>query len=143
MKKIKFYIFLIFAFNIICAHANSGNDYLIYVSVFTSSASCEKDHYGRLILSLEPHLFYNPLMKILYGGITTKVYGYNGKIITTIKSEDEVPGYLTILHEKLIDQLYKKILIKLQNQISSNEAVNLYLKQKNGPIEGTFCLMLN
>jgi hypothetical protein len=54
-----------------------------------------------------------------------------------------VPGYLTILHEKLIDQLYKKILIKLQNQISSNEAVNLYLKQKNGPIEGTFCLMLN
>jgi hypothetical protein len=71
------------------------------------------------------------------------VYGYNGKIITTIKSEDEVPGYLTILHEKLIDQLYKKILIKLQNQISSNEAVNLYLKQKNGPIEGTFCLMLN
>jgi hypothetical protein len=54
-----------------------------------------------------------------------------------------VPGYLTILHEKLIDQLYKKILTKLQNQISSNEAVNLYLKQKNGPIEGTFCLMLN
>ena len=82
-------------------------------------------------------------MKILYGGISTKVYGHNGTIITTIKSEDEVPGYLTILHEKLIDQLYKKILTKLQNQISSNEAVNLYLKQKNGPIEGTFCLMLN
>jgi hypothetical protein len=47
------------------------------------------------------------------------------------------------LHEKLIDQLYKKILTKLQNQISSSEAVNLYLKQKNEPIEGTFCLMLN
>ena len=174
MKKIKFYIFLIFAFNIICAHANSGNDYLIYVSssfdkhpiylksysigywipqatilkntsksVFTSSASCEKDHYGRLILSLEPQLFYNPLMKILYGGISTKVYGHSGKIITTIKSEDELPGYLTILHEKLIDQLYKKILTKLQNQISTNESVNLYLNQKNGPIEGTFCLILN
>ena len=32
MKKIKFYIFLIFAFNAISATANSGNDYLIYVS---------------------------------------------------------------------------------------------------------------
>lgn len=174
MKKIKFFIFLIFAFNIICAHANPQNDYLMYVSssfdkhptylksysigywipqasilknssksVFTSSASCEKDHYGRLILSLEPHLFYNPLMKILYGGITTKVYGYNGKIITTIKSEDEVPGYLTILHEKLIDQLYKKILVKTQNQIEASELINLYLRQSKDSIEGTFCSILN
>ena len=174
MKKIKFYIFIIFAFNIISAHANSGNDYLIHVSsnfdkhpthlksysigywvpqatilknssksVFTSSASCEKDHYGTLILSLEPQLFYNPLMQIFYGGISAKVYGYNGKIITTIKSEDELPGNLTILHEKLIDQLYKKILTKLQNQIHTNDAVNLYLKHKNKSIEGTFCLILN
>jgi hypothetical protein len=174
MKKIKFYIFLIFAFNTISAAANSGNDYLIYVSssfdkhpiylksysigywipqatilkntsksVFTSSASCEKDHYGRLILSLEPHLFYNPLMTTLYGNISAKVYGHNGKIIATIKSEDEIQGYLSILHEKLIDRLYKKVLTKLQNQIQTNEAVTLYLKQKNGPIEGTFCLMLN
>ena len=174
MKKIKFYTFLIFAFSVISATANSGNDYLIYVSssfdkhptylksdsigywipqatilkntsksVFPSSASCEKDHYGKLILSLEPQLFYNPLMKILYGGISTTVYEHNGKIITTIKSEDEQPGYLTTLHEKLIDQLYKKILTKLQNQISTNEAVNQYLKQKNGLIEGTFCLILN
>jgi hypothetical protein len=174
MKKIKFYIFIIFAFTSICAHANLGNEYLIYVSssfdkhptylksypigywipqasilknssksVFSSSASCEKDHYGKLILSLEPHLFYNPLMTTLYGSISTKVYGHNGKIIATIKSEDETQGYLSILHEKLIDRLYKKVLTKLQNQIQTNEAVNLYLKQKNGPIEGTFCLMLN
>ena len=112
-------------------------------SALPNSALCEKGNYGNLVLSLDPHVFYNPLMKILYGGITTKVYGYNGKIITTIKSEDEVPGYLTILHEKLIDQLYKKILVKTQNQIEASELINLYLRQSKDSIEGTFCSILN
>jgi len=174
MKKIKFYILIIFAFTSICVHANSGNDYLIYISssfdkhptyiksysigywvpqasilknssksVFSSSASCEKDNYGSLILSLEPHLFYNPLMTTLYGTISTRVYGLNGKIITTIKSEDEVQGYLSVLHEKLIDRLYKKVLTKLQNQIRTNDAINLYLQKNSEPIEGTFCSILN
>jgi hypothetical protein len=174
MKKIKFYILIIFAFTSICVHANSGNDYLIYISssfdkhptyiksysigywvpqasilknssksVFSSSASCEKDNYGSLILSLEPHLFYNPLMTTLYGTISTRVYGLSGKIITTIKSEDEVQGYLSVLHEKLIDRLYKKVLTKLQNQIRTNDAINLYLQKNSEPIEGTFCSILN
>ena len=83
-------------------------------SIFTSSENCEKNHYGKLILYLEPHLFYNPLMKTLYGEISTKVYGLNGKILTTIKTEDEVEGSLSVLHEKMIDQLYKKFSQKLK-----------------------------
>lgn len=111
-------------------------------SVFTLSASCEKNHYGKLILSLEPHLFYNPLMKTLYGKINTKVYGENGKILMAFNSEDEIQGSLTILHEKLIDQLYKKILAKTQNQIQTNEIISLNLKQSKY-IEGSFCMVLN
>lgn len=98
--------------------------------VFTSSASCEKNHYGRLILSLEPNIFYNPIMQILYGGISTKVYGDDGKVITTLNSEDEIYGPLTVLYEKLVDKLYKKVLTKVQDQIHNDEAINLYLKQK-------------
>jgi hypothetical protein len=112
-------------------------------SIFASSANCEKNHYGKLILSLEPHLFYNPLMKTLYGKISTKVYGVNGKILIAISTEDEMQGSLTILHEKLIDQLYKKILVKTQNQIEASELINFYLKQSKDSIEGTFCSILN
>ena len=112
-------------------------------AIFTSSAPCAPNYYGNVILSLEPHIFYNPLMKTLYGDISTKIYGNAGNIITTIKSEDEVQGSLSILHETLIDQLYRKILVKLQNQIKTNEKMNAYLKQKKGAFEGTFCLTLN
>ena len=45
-------------------------------AIFTSSANCEKNQYGKLILSLEPKIFYNPLMTTLYGGITAKIYGH-------------------------------------------------------------------
>lgn len=111
-------------------------------SIFASSANCEKNHYGKLILSLEPHLFYNPLMKTLYGKISTKVYGGNGKILTTINTEDEIQGSLSVLHEKIIDQLYKKILTKSQNEIEVNDAINFYLKHSKETIEGSFCQIL-
>ena len=111
-------------------------------SIFASSANCEKNHYGKLILSLEPHLFYNPLMKTLYGKISTKVYGGNGKILTTINTEDEIQGSLSVLHEKMIDQLYKKILTKSQNEIEVNDAINFYLKHSKETIEGSFCQIL-
>ena len=111
--------------------------------IFTSSAPCTANHYGNLILSFEPHIFFNPLMQTLYGDISTKIYGNTGNIITTIKSEDEIQGSLNILHERLIDQLYRKILVKLQNQISTNEKVNFYLSQKKDPVEGSFCLLFN
>ena len=55
-------------------------------AIFTSSANCEKNQYGKLILSLEPKIFYNPLMTTLYCGITAKIYGHDGKIITKIYS---------------------------------------------------------
>ena len=112
-------------------------------SIFTSSENCEKNHYGKLILYLEPHLFYNPLMKTLYGEISTKVYGGNGKILTTIKTEEEVEGSLSVLHEKMIDQLYKKILTKAQNKIEVNDAINFYLNHSKEAIEGSFCQILN
>jgi len=112
-------------------------------AILTSSANCEKDQYGKLILSLEPKIFYNPLMTTLYGGITTKIYGHDGKIITTIFSEDETQGILTVLYEKLVDKLYQKILLKLQNQMSTNDAINSYLQKNSEPIEGTFCSILN
>jgi hypothetical protein len=64
-------------------------------------------------------------------------------MIASFKTEDEVNGFLTVLYEKLIDQLYKKILTKVHNQIQTHDAVNFYLNQKKDPVEGSFCLLFN
>ena len=61
-------------------------------------------------------------MTTLYGGITAKIYGHDGKIITTIFSEDETQGILTVLYEKLVDKLYKKISPSLRLEL---ECINI------------------
>lgn len=114
------------------------------LSELPNSASCEKGNYGNLILSLEPHIFFNPLMTTYYGTLKAKIYNQDGKIIKIIKVEDELRGILTVLYEVPIDKLYKKLLLALDEQIKTDTETNLILNDKTSKgIEGTFCLMLD
>jgi hypothetical protein len=106
-----------------------------------SSSLCEKNNYGSLILNIEPHLFYNPLMGTLYGSIKTTVYSSEPKVIKNFLSEDEIKTRLDVLPEKNISLLFDKLNLKLQDQIKDDVLINQILKRKNmKPIEGTFCL---
>ena len=78
-----------------------------------------------------------------YNGLVNLNYPDKPYCIYTIYSEDETQGILTVLYEKLVDKLYKKILLQLQNKISTNDAINSYLQKNSEPIEGTFCSILN
>jgi hypothetical protein len=109
-----------------------------------NSALCEKGNYGQLVLSLEPHIFYNPKMTTFYGTLKAKIYDHNGKVIKKIKLEDELIGRIDILYEIPIDKLYKKLLTALDKQIKDDSEINLQLSNKSSQtIEGTFCLMLD
>jgi len=109
-----------------------------------SSSLCEKNNYGSLVLNIEPHLFYNPLLGTLYGSIKTTIYSSEPKVIKSFLSEDEIKSRLDVLPEKNIGLLFDKLILKLQDQIKNEVMINQYLKQKNiKPIEGTFCLVLD
>ena len=114
------------------------------LSGLPNSAWCEKGNYGNLILSLEPHIFFNPIMTTYHGTLKAKIYNQDGKIIKTIKVEDEFSGILTVLYEVPVDKLYKKLLLALDGQIKNDIETNLILNDKTSKgIEGTFCLMLD
>jgi len=60
-----------------------------------------------------------------------------------MKVEDELIGRIDILHEILIDKLYNKLLLALDEQIKNDSEINLRRSdRKSQGIEGTFCLML-
>ena len=83
-------------------------------------------------------------MTTFYGTLKAKIYNQDGKIIKTIKVEDELSGILTVLYEVPIDKLYKKLLLALDEQIKNDGETNLILNDKTSKgIEGTFCLMLD
>jgi len=109
-----------------------------------NSALCEKGNYGNLVLSLDPHIFYNPKMTTFYGTLKAKIYNQDGKILKKIKVEDELIGRIDILHEIPIDKLYKKLLLALDEQIKNDPEITLRRSDKKlQGIEGTFCLMLD
>ena len=109
-----------------------------------NSALCEKGNYGNLLLSLDPHIFYNPQMTTFYGTLKAKIYNHDGKIIKKIKVEDELIGRIDILHEISIDKLYKKLLLALDKEIKNDSDINFRSSNKKQQgIEGTFCLMLD
>jgi hypothetical protein len=109
-----------------------------------NSALCEKGNYGNLVLSLDPHIFYNPKMTTFYGTLKAKIYNQDGKILKKIKVEDELIGRIDILHEIPIDKLYKKLLLALDEQIKNDPEITLRRSDKKSQgIEGTFCLMLD
>ena len=113
-------------------------------SALPNSALCEKGNYGNLVLSLDPHIFYNPQMTTFYGTLKAKIYNQDGKAIKKIKVEDELVGRIGILYEISIDKLYKKLLMALDTQIKNDSEINILgsIKKSQG-IEGTFCLMLD
>jgi len=113
-------------------------------SALPNSALCEKGNYGNLVLSLDPHIFYNPQMTTFYGTLKAKIYNQDGKVIKKVKVEDELVGRIGILHEISIDKLYKKLLLELDTQIKNDSEINIRgsIKKSQG-IEGTFCLMLD
>ena len=114
------------------------------LSGLPNSAWCEKGNYGNLILSLEPHIFFNPIMTTYYGTLKAKIYNQDGKILKKIKVEDELIGRIDILHEIPIDKLYKKLLLALDEQIKNDPEITLRRSDKKlQGIEGTFCLMLD
>ena len=114
------------------------------IKQFKSSALCEKNNYGSLILNMEPHLFYNPLMGKFYGSIKTTIYSSQAKPIKNFLNENEIEGRLDLLPERNIAILFDELTLKLQSQLKNDSTINQYLNKKNiTPIDGAFCLLLN
>ncbi|MBM3360869.1 MAG: hypothetical protein FJY41_05485 [Betaproteobacteria bacterium] len=109
-----------------------------------NSALCEKGNYGNLVVSVDPYVFYNPLMTTFYGTLTAKIYNQDGKPIKKIKVEDELIGRVNILYEIPIKKLYNKLLLELDKQIKNDSDINLQRDDITSQgIEGSFCQILD
>ena len=76
-----------------------------------------KGNYGNLVLSLDPHIFYNPKMTTFYGTLKAKIYNQEGKILKKIKVEDELIGRIDILHEIPMINYIKSFYWHLMNKL--------------------------
>jgi len=113
-------------------------------SALPNSALCEKGYYGNLVVSVDPYVFYNPLMTTFYGTLKAKIYNQDGKAIKKLKVENELIGRINILYEIPIKKLYNKLLLELDKQIKNDSDINQQLGDITSQgIEGSFCQILD
>lgn len=80
---------------------------------------CDAGKFGRVLVWLQPKMFYNPQVQQFYGKVTAEVYTGMGKHVGTYVGESHVQGTLGLLAEGRIKQSYA---LAIDNVISIMKA---------------------
>jgi hypothetical protein len=74
--------------------------------VYGKAEVCDASQSGRVLVWLQPKMFYNPQVQQFYGKMTAEVYTGIGKHVGTYVGEANVHGRLGMLAESMIKQSY-------------------------------------
>jgi hypothetical protein len=104
---------------------------------------CDANQSGRMLVWLQPKMFYNPQVRQFYGKVTAEVYTGIGKHVGTYVGESSVHGMLGALAEDSIKQSYA---LAVDHVISKMKADGTLQTQMSAdavnPTETTPCSMV-
>lgn len=80
---------------------------------FGDVSMCESNQTGRLLIWLQPKMFFNPQLQVFYGEISANVYTGLGKLVGSYDGEARIQGHLDIFPEKSIAKSYALAMDKL------------------------------
>lgn len=76
---------------------------------------CEGNQSGKVLVWLQPRMYYNPQLQVYYGKITANVYSGIGKHLGSYVGESKKYGFLDVYPEKQVKAAYQAA---LQNAIA-------------------------
>ncbi|MFQ3368163.1 MAG: hypothetical protein ACI8WO_000255 [Methylophilaceae bacterium] len=94
---------------------------------------CASGVYSKYIFSLEPNIFYNYKMNIIYGQLKVKIFGPKNILKDSATIEIEHQGKIHQQANFYINKMYDELVLKLDVEILSK------LPQDNLTINGDFC----
>jgi hypothetical protein len=94
---------------------------------------CASGIESKYIFSLEPKIFYNYVMNILYGELKVKIYGPENVLKSTQTISSKHQGKIYLQTSFYIDKIYDQLSIKLKNEVLDKLPIN------NSSINGNFC----
>jgi hypothetical protein len=108
---------------------------------FGEVSMCESNQAGKMLVWLQPKMFYNPQLQLFYGKIVANVYTGMGKQLASYKGEAHAPGRLDIYPEQAIEKSYALALDRLiANMQTDTQLAGI---QHNGAAgESTPCSMV-
>ncbi|MFW5431740.1 MAG: hypothetical protein ACKE5M_00660 [Methylophilaceae bacterium] len=110
---------------------------------FAKVEECTENSEADVVLLLEPHMFYNPQMRVFHAEYIARAYTSNGEPITRIKKQARQNGSLGLAPNFYMDKSYTKAIDKVIDKLVVDQAF-LAALDKNSQIKaGTICNSLD
>jgi hypothetical protein len=110
---------------------------------FANVSECTKDSQADVVLLLEPHMFYNPQLRVFHAEFIVRAYKGNEEPITRIKKDAEQIGSLGILPDYYMEKGYTKAIDKVIEELITDQAFLATLDKSNPINAGDLCSKLD
>ena len=92
-------------------------------AAFSPVTMCEVGRSAKMIVWLQPRMFYNPQLQMFHGQITANVYTGKGELKSSYVGRSKVHGFVEIKPEKWIEKSYDLAINKVVNKIKADKTL--------------------
>lgn len=103
---------------------------------------CDANQSGKMLVWLQPKMFYNPQVQQFYGKVTAEVYTGIGKHVGTYVGQSNVHGTLGFMAENKIKQSYALAINDAVSQMKADSALQNQIGSDANHAETTPCSMV-
>lgn len=89
---------------------------------FANTTNCSTTEKADVVLLLEPHIFYNPQLRVFHAEFIARAYQNDGKPITTIKQQTDYLGYVNISADHYAEKAYQQAMRKIVKKLEVDSA---------------------
>ena len=110
-------------------------------AAFSPVTMCEAGRSAKMIVWLQPRMFYNPQLQIFHGQITANVYTGKGELKTSYVGKSKVHGFVDIKPEKWIEKSYEQAISKVVNKIKADKDLQQFIgaNDQSATMDGVSC----
>ncbi len=103
---------------------------------------CDANQSGKMLVWLQPKMFYNPQVQQFYGKVTAEVYTGIGKHVGTYVGQSNVHGTLGFMAENKIKQSYALAINDAVSKMKADNALQNQIGADESRAETTPCSMV-
>lgn len=105
---------------------------------------CEASRSAKVLVWLQPRMFYNPQSQIFYGQVTANVYAGKGELKGIYKGKSSLHGFLDIKPEVWIQKSYALAVDKMVNKMKADKTLQALIDShdQTNNMDGTQCSMV-
>lgn len=110
-------------------------------AAFSPVTMCEVGRSAKMIVWLQPRMFYNPQLQVFHGQITANVYTGKGELKSSYVGKSKVHGFIDIKPEIWIEKSYEQAMSKVVNKIKADKDLQQLMSRNDhsATLDGVSC----